>query len=475
MIVSRFIIKLKTPLHCGGGNSLFLDGPVSRDPFGYWNIQGSSLAGVLRASLREIDKDLADSLFGFIKGDLSKASLVWFSDANLLDFDEKRACDKAGNGENVEIKADSYIRDHVHLQEEGLNRGTSVSGHKFDEEIVPPGAEFAFELKFDEWQYSSDDVQKEKEKFILLCKIIASGQVRLGGKTVNGYGCFETIYAQYLEFDMSSEDGITHWLNLDNDVRFTSSDAKDIEKDATIVPSKEGYSFDISIPLQNNSMFLPGGVSAKEEDVGTDITCLTTPVLNYKNKTKCIDVYTATGSSIRGAIRHRVFEICNTLNIDTALATEIFGCEADESSKQGKAGLVSCDDAYLKNVKSCVMPHVKIDSFTGGNVDGALFFENPLCGNIGGNIEFDLHMEGRKLTLPQLKILAHALLDLCNGELAIGAGCNKGYGFFKLKGLGEDIKETLSRINLHLFKDGTLLDLTRNDIRESLLSELENA
>ena len=121
------------------------------------------------------------------------------------------------------------------------------------------------------------------------------------------------------------------------------------------------------------------------------------------------------------------------------------------------------------------MPHVKIDSFTGGNVDGALFFENPLCGNIGGNIEFDLHMEGRKLTLPQLKILAHALLDLCNGELAIGAGCNKGYGFFKLKGLGKDIKETLSRINLHLFKDGTLLDLTRNDIRESLLSELENA
>lgn len=260
-------------------------------------------------------------------------------------------------------------------------------------------------------------------------------------------------------------------MNLDNDVCFTSSDAIDIEKDATIVPSKEGYSFDISIPLQNNSMFLPGGVSAKEEDVGTDITCLTTPVLNYKNKTKCIDVYTATGSSIRGAIRHRVFEICNALNLEYSLAIEIFGCEADESSKQGKAGLVSCDDAYLKDIKSCVMPHVKIDSFTGGNVDGALFFENPLC----GNIEFDLHMEGRKLTLPQLKILAHALLDLCNGELAIGAGCNKGYGFFKLKGLGEDIKENLSKITLHLFKDGTLLDLSKIDIRESLLSELENA
>ena len=114
----------------------------------------------------------------------------------------------------------TYIRDHVHLQEDGLNRGTSVSGHKFDEEIVPPGAEFAFELKFDEWQYSSDDVQKEKEKFLLLCKIIASSQVRLGGKTVNGYGCFETIYAQHLEFDMHSEDGIVQWLNLDNDVRF---------------------------------------------------------------------------------------------------------------------------------------------------------------------------------------------------------------------------------------------------------------
>ena len=117
------------------------------------------------------------------------------------------------------------------------------------------------------------------------------------------------------------------------------------------------------------------------------------------------------------------------------------------------------------------MPHVKIDSFTGGNVDGALFFENPLC----GNIEFDLHMEGRKLTLPQLRILAHALLDLCNCELAIGAGCKKGYGFFKLKGLGEDIKENLSKIALHLFKDGTLLDLSKIDIRESLLSELENA
>uniref|UniRef100_UPI00402B0185 RAMP superfamily CRISPR-associated protein n=1 Tax=Succinivibrio sp. TaxID=2053619 RepID=UPI00402B0185 len=83
MIVSRFIIKLKTPLHCGGGNSLFLDGPVSRDPFGYWNIQGSSLAGVLRASLREIDKDLADSLFGFIKEVIYKVTLFCYGDETL--------------------------------------------------------------------------------------------------------------------------------------------------------------------------------------------------------------------------------------------------------------------------------------------------------------------------------------------------------------------------------------------------------
>ena len=135
MLITRFIVETRTPLHCGASDeSLTLDQPVSRDPFGFWNMQGSSVAGLLRAGLNSVDSEAADTLFGSMKD--NSASLIWCSDAFVLDYDGKRACDKAVKGKSTEIPTGPFIRDHVKID---LKRGAAEHTGKFDEEIVPPG------------------------------------------------------------------------------------------------------------------------------------------------------------------------------------------------------------------------------------------------------------------------------------------------------------------------------------------------
>lgn len=49
----------------------------------------------------------------------NSASLIWCSDAFVLDYDGKRACDKAVKGKSTEIPTGPFIRDHVKIDLKG--------------------------------------------------------------------------------------------------------------------------------------------------------------------------------------------------------------------------------------------------------------------------------------------------------------------------------------------------------------------
>ncbi len=446
MLIARFVFELTTPLHCGGGEDPFLDQPVSRDPFGYYHIPATSLAGVLRAMVAHTDA--ASMLFGSCNGSQSKASLVWCSDALLLDYDGIPCSAKAVSGAEVKLDTDRrfFVRDHVKLN---LEYAIADEGGKFDEEIVPPGARFAFELKLDGWDHElSED---EKLAFFVLINAIRDNSLNFGGKKVSGYGSYRTLYSECREFNLKSEQGLLSWLNLSDGPEFNSDEGVSVNipeiKQTIKVDSDDVISFSLEAPLTSTGPVMVGGNNLDDRDV--DLTCIQTPFIDYQESVRDIVFrYTLPGSAIRGAVRHRVFEIARAINLadPQLLVDKLFGNINGENTSCGK---LEFEDIYPVNAGSVHVQHVAIDKFTGGALDGALFDEKPLWSS---DMELMLKIRGRDLTPLEGKILTHAMIDLLTGRLPIGGGINRGNGRVLLKGIGDCINPDWSALREISFK-----------------------
>lgn len=116
-------------------------------------------------------------------------------------------------------------------------------------------------------------------------------------------------------------------------------------------------------------------------------------------------------------------------NVDIGARQET-GREAEAAS----AGRVFLADLYLsaEEAKSSPLQHVSLDRFTMGPMDGLLYDEAPIAK--GPTLKMVLMLDLRKacderdLAVPSFHA---ALLDLAEGRLALGAGSNRGHGYFR--------------------------------------------
>ena len=442
MYIARFILQTKTPLHCGGGSDPSLDQPVNRDSYGLWRIQGSSVAGILRSYIKDAEPELEDILFGLQNRNFSSldqsASLVWCSDASLLDFDDDFAFKKIASGKDIGFGVGPFVRDHVNID---LEKGTAIDGGKYDEEIVPPGVKFAIELKLDGW---NEELSTDKsDAFLKLCSAIKHGLITFGGKTVSGYGKVVCTYAEVKELNLKNKDDLETYLNLSDSPVFADNEGHSVEllkvDDFT---SKDGsiYTGKLVLPLVSNGPILVGGTNTKDSEV--DMVCLMTPILDEKKK-DYIYKYTIPGSSLRGVIRHRVFDILKALNKDNEQNDELNSIFGSVSGKNGSAGHIKCSDIYLDIDKAQHVQHVAIDRFTGGAIDGALFDEAPVWES---GLLLKTEIEFTALTALQTAVLMHALLDICTGDAPIGGGTNRGNGVVRIKDLDKGILTALQNV-----------------------------
>ena len=442
MYIARFILQTKTPLHCGGGSDPSLDQPVNRDSYGLWRIQGSSVAGILRSYIKDAEPELEDILFGHQNRNFSSldqsASLVWCSDASLLDFDDDFAFKKIASGKDIGFGVGPFVRDHVNID---LEKGTAIDGGKYDEEIVPPGVKFAIELKLDGW---NEELSTDKsDAFLKLCSAIKHGLITFGGKTVSGYGKVVCTYAEVKELNLKNKDDLETYLNLSDSPVFADNEGHSVEllkvDDFT---SKDGsiYTGKLVLPLVSNGPILVGGTNTKDSEV--DMVCLMTPILDEKKK-DYIYKYTIPGSSLRGVIRHRVFDILKALNKDNEQNDELNSIFGSVSGKNGSAGHIKCSDIYLDIDKAQHVQHVAIDRFTGGAIDGALFDEAPVWES---GLLLKTEIEFTALTALQTAVLMHALLDICTGDAPIGGGTNRGNGVVRIKDLDKGILTALQNV-----------------------------
>ena len=463
--LARIILKTETPLAIGSGNKdIKTDSVVAKDINELPYIPATTLAGLIRHSLPE---ELQEYWMGFQKKKDGEGSRIMLSEGKILSADGNPI-----DGLNLDEDAvtrlchELPIRQHVRINQQG----TAVKNGKFDEEIVPKGVRFCFEI----------ELMAEKDKpgiMGTILSIIQSDGFRIGSGSRSGFGKIKVVDILRRDLDLCVPDELTLYLGK------SSSLAKEWEGYKPYTPSatKESDCIFYTLELKPvDFMFFGSGFG----DDRSDMTFVREPVVTWeKGKATIVEqerVILIPASSVKGALAHRTAYHYNRLEgvfADKKTAEELekntgkenkavktlFGSEGDRKGKNKQRGNILFSDIIEEQkvpLEKKVLNHVKIDRFTGGAVDGALFSEEVLYApEKTFNLElmlrktavdeeevlyaprktfFNLELMLRKTAVDEkdgkiVKAFEAALTDLCRGYLPLGGGVNRGNGTFKGK------------------------------------------
>lgn len=398
-ILKRIYIKvemvLKSPLCISNGSTLVTDNDVIKDFDGNPFIPGTSIAGTLRAysSFKEQDEN---NPFGFSKEDKGKMSSIIFYDA----FFDK------------EVK--TIIRDGVELDEGKIitkdtrkfDIETKDTG-KFDIEAIETGARTELRIEVIIREYDDEEKILEILKYALVG--LKKGDIRFGMKKNRGFG--EVKVKNIYKEEFTNENG-KEWLNFNWNNMKTKLNLDD---------KVESKYYEIVVPLE-----LEGGISIRQYSAKINqpdyvhLTCNGKPIVP--------------GSSWNGAIRHRISEILEELNIKNKknFINEIFGYVIKKGiESDAKQSSVIISESIIEEAVSLPMTRNKIDRFDNSTVDGALYTElSYFGGKTSLNIKINSKVENKWI----IALLMIAIKDIQGGFLSVGGQTAVGRGVFKADG-----------------------------------------
>jgi len=400
--VAQITIEADTPLKIGSNaTDFFQDSPVQTDFNNLAMILGTSITGVLR---KEFEENEAEEIFGKEKG-----SKVIISNALLLDENNKV-------NEELLLEKSSFlklfenlpIREHTAINDKGVTKEHS----KFDEEVVFKGSRFKFSIEF---------IEDDETSFKKIINLLANRTFRIGGGSTKGFGKIKVLDIEIKK------------LNLDDFINYSSSLNYKLNGEKYI-PSLENSDYTLyELEIKPDDFFMFGSGFADET---SDMTPVFEKVVDYSKKDLSENEILIPASSLKGAISHRTTYHFNKLNgfFDRENAVEnvveIFG-EAKQSEEDlGQKGHVIFSDCFKENPRTKIFDHVKIDRFTGGAMEGALFQEKTIYDDRVYKIE--IFVKG-DISKTAREAFENSLNDICNGMLPLGGATTKGHGVFRGK------------------------------------------
>ena len=480
-LIARVTIEVATPLAIGSGKkSILTDATINRDANDLPFIPGTTLAGLIRHA---IDEELADRLMGFIKKKNDKqgeyeveGSRLIVTEAKLLNRKGKAidgllnletACDDEDRA-FLEGFKHAPIRQHAKIN----HRGVTEDKGKFDEEVVPKGARFCFEMELMDNPKSEEELAEYKQDFKELLRKLRADGFRVGGKSRNGFGKIEVVgeACLYRELDLSLPADLDLYLKKSASLAETWDGFEPLELEK---PQESRYTrYKLEITPKD---FLFFGSGFGNEDV--DHSYIKEQHITWDGDGNSGRWHSQNlslvvpASSVKGALAHRTAfhfnklaerfaddipaeELANHSGKHNGAVCALFGSEGNddknESNKKENATqrcdgkrrghVLFADIVTLKNTKTDkkIHNHVKIDRFTGGAIEGALFDEEALLAHPDEPemLELDLLVDvDERINEDQRIILAfeEALKDVCKGLLPLGGNVNKGYGQFEGK------------------------------------------
>ncbi|MDR2132079.1 MAG: RAMP superfamily CRISPR-associated protein [Clostridiales Family XIII bacterium] len=401
-ITKRIVVKarmeLAVPALIGSGEGENTDSDIMRAADGRAFLPGTSIAGALRDLFdAENERDL---LFGSLES--GRMSPLWVLDS---DFYAVRGGQKA-DAEIIEI-------DGVALNDADRFNKTAKPQAKYDSEAVDAGA--LFDLRLMLVVRENDAAESLIELFDELVLALLHGEVRVGAKRNRGFG--RTVCKGVCGRVFSKEDS-TLIECLDFDWNNTELPVYTPEKEEKAKDTDDGRYAVMEKPLRLN-----GSVMIRD-------------FKNLRGKEQYAHMSANGKPAIFGTSWAGAFKSCllKWLPEKKDLIDEMFGCQYKDDggktvTKPSKlmfdASILEAEDKNVEGYRQVV--RVKIDRFTGGASDGALFTSRPW---FGGTTRLRIRYPAGRDDFE--KLLDFAIDALDKGMLTIGGETAIGRGVFEL-------------------------------------------
>ena len=392
-------LRLLSPSIVASGDNVMADLQCIRDWEGNLILPATSLAGSIRHYLTKSAKDpkKIKHIFGS-DDDNSEQSSFSFYDATALSSDIK-----------------TELRDGVKL--DNLTKTTEKTG-KYDYEVIPANNLFSFRMEVTVRKQESNIAFIEESLNFIIDQLV-KGEISLGAKSTRGFGKIKLESVALLALDLTNNEGINKWVNFAWDGEW-EGEKRDFENEFSNYQVKSNNLWEINFHIVDSLI-----IKMANSDIdGSDSVSLTSqgnPIIS--------------GTSWNGAIRHALLNAGRELDCEKKmedLVNELFGY-VDLNNKTAQRSRIFFSESYIKNGKTSTSHHNKVDRFTGGVVNNALFDEEPVY---GGDVTLSVEIDSPKEY--EIGLLLLALKELHNGIQTVGGNSNIGRGRLEAK----DIKFT---------------------------------
>ena len=127
-------------------------------------------------------------------------------------------------------------------------------------------------------------------------------------------------------------------------------------------------------------------------------------------------------------MRHQCGRILQALESNDELVNTLFGYSNDDD-KDSRKGRVMVDEIYFdKQFNQEEQPRIRVDRFTGGAMNGALFQDHPVRNTKGDAVTFPLCMTVKNCNDAEAGLVMLLVKDLMTGQVTLGANRTIGYG-----------------------------------------------
>lgn len=425
-IVAEGELVLDAPLLIGSGGGAEgeddKDIHVLRNKEGIPYIPGTSLAGVLRAFVEADDPEAGALIFGTPQDRYSNAVLELQSALSIYDV-------KLSNARTI-------VRDGVSI--DGVT-GVAVEHHKFDYEAIDSGAHGILQLEITlrgihAAEQENLDAALERLRGRLL------GGFYLGAHTTKGFGRAHMSNLTVNRYDFRQPKDVLAWLSPE---RKESSCHEQYEGNTEQrVYAAEDFVIDADFALAHSLIIRDYDKATRDAQSSGDTT------ISAVMKTDSRRRYIIPGTSLKGVLRHRSDYILQQLGAAT-LPSEAWPLGREEAlveytmgpspetmklrpieAKRRSRFLV--DEAVItQGVIAKEQSRNRIDRFTGGTIDTALFTTKPIWQKKREEPVVRLHFGVKAAESWEAGLALLLLKDLWLGRTVIGGEKSIGRGTLK--------------------------------------------
>lgn len=357
-------------------------------------IPGTSLAGVLRQTIQDIRPDVDKVLFGSIDEHKGTQSALQINDIPL---------------ENTNIS----VRDGICIDDV---LGVTKDGAKYDFEVIESGAYGTLRIDCIIREYHQNQVDIIEEALKTLANLLGNG-ISIGARTVNGFGRIACEDISLEHYDFAKPESVQDWLLRKSGATITIPEAPIVAKRDLII--------DMDCYLED-TILIKSIFEARWEDK-----------LEGKSEDKLLTLFIP-GTSVKGVLRHQCGHIVHALGRGTAITNELFGFSNDKTKDSHKSRIL-VNEVYFDTAYTQEEQHrIRVDRFTGGVMNGALFADHPLRNTKGEKLTFPLHIRIKDCTDSEAGLAMLLVKDLMTGQVTMGA--NRTIGCGRIKGHSVTVK-----------------------------------